>query len=165
MLWLESVPGQTVALWLVTLALAGWFSSLKTSTSSLVILSFIGTAGHELAHLIVGVLLGAKPTKVTLFPRKIGPKRWELGSVTFNNMRWWNRAPTALAPMLLAPCSMAFLHYVTSNELTANNLGLVSLQVLLCSMALQGSWPSITDFMQALPCLLLITLIGGSFFL
>ena len=157
--WLEVVPSQTLALWVVTLALAVWLGSLKTSTSSLVLLSFIGTTCHEAAHFIVGLLLGAHPTKVSLFPKKIDAKRWMLGSVTFKNMRWWNRAPTALAPMLLAPSSMAFLHFVTSPDLTSTNFGSVAFQIAMCAMTLQGSWPSTTDFLQALPCLILIALI------
>lgn len=157
--WLEVVPDQTLALWGVAAALALWLGSLKSSTSALILLSFIGTACHEAAHFIVGWVLGAHPTKVSLFPRKIDAKRWELGSVTFKNMRWWNKAPTALAPMLLAPGSMAFLHFITSPELNSSNFGSVAFQIAMCSMALQSSWPSTTDFLHALPCLIFIALI------
>ena len=55
--WIEAVPGQTFALWSVTAALALWLGSLKTSTSALILLSFIGTACHEAAHFVVGFLL------------------------------------------------------------------------------------------------------------
>jgi hypothetical protein len=40
------------------------------------------------------------PTNISLFPRRKG-KVWELGSVTFSNLRWYNAAPAALAPFLI----------------------------------------------------------------
>jgi hypothetical protein len=59
-----------------------------------------GTACHELAHFIVGLFVGARPTALSLWPRRVGP-HWRLGSVTLTRVRWWNAAPAALAPLLI----------------------------------------------------------------
>lgn len=61
---------------------------------------FPGTFLHELAHLLVGLVLNAKPVNVSLFPRKEGDKII-LGSVGFRNVTWYNAFPTAMAPFLL----------------------------------------------------------------
>jgi hypothetical protein len=59
-----------------------------------------GTLCHELAHFSVGLLTGAAPTGLTIIPRRTG-RSWELGSVTFASLRWYNAAPAALAPFLV----------------------------------------------------------------
>jgi len=73
-----------------------------------------GTLCHELAHFSVGLLTNAEPVGMSVLPRRI--KRpgkghnWELGSVTFANLRWYNAAPAALAPLLvlLVPLGVAW---------------------------------------------------------
>jgi hypothetical protein len=59
-----------------------------------------GTICHELAHYCVGLVTGAKPTSLTIIPRRVG-RNWELGSVTLTRVRWYNAAPAALAPFLI----------------------------------------------------------------
>jgi len=59
-----------------------------------------GTICHELAHFCIGLLTGARPTSLTVIPRRVG-RHWELGSVTLTRVRWYNAAPAALAPVLI----------------------------------------------------------------
>ncbi len=68
-----------------------------------------GTICHELAHFLVGFLTGAKPTSLSVIPRRTG-RSWELGSVTLSRVRWYNAAPAALAPflILLIPVAVAW---------------------------------------------------------
>ena len=68
-----------------------------------------GTICHELAHFLVGLLLGARPASFTVIPRRKG-RHWELGSVTLTRIRWYNAAPVALAPflILLLPFAVAW---------------------------------------------------------
>lgn len=68
-----------------------------------------GTLCHELAHFSVGLLTNAEPVGMSVLPRRIkrtkgskaGGHNWELGSVSFANLRWYNAAPAALAPLLV----------------------------------------------------------------
>ncbi len=60
-----------------------------------------GTLLHELAHLIVGWLGGARPVGFTVWPRAAGFGTYVLGSVTFERLGSWNTVPSALAPLLL----------------------------------------------------------------
>ena len=85
------VPSLALAflLWMVTRAHPVFF-----------LFSAVGTLCHELAHFAVGLLLGAEPVGFTIVPRRKG-RTWELGSVTFSNLRWYNAAPAALAPFLV----------------------------------------------------------------
>lgn len=64
------------------------------------LLTLAGTFCHELAHLFMGLITAAHPASMNLIPRRTG-RGWELGSVTFRNLRWYNAAPTALAPLLI----------------------------------------------------------------
>lgn len=94
------VPSLALAflLWMVTRAHPVFF-----------LFSAVGTLCHELAHFGVGLLLGAEPVGFTIVPRRKG-RTWELGSVTFANLRWYNAAPAALAPflVLLVPFAVAW---------------------------------------------------------
>lgn len=60
-----------------------------------------GTICHELAHFCVGMLTGARPAAFTVIPRRVG-NGWQLGSVSLTRVRWYNAAPAALAPFLVA---------------------------------------------------------------
>jgi len=68
--------------------------------SGFFVLTAAGTLCHELAHFGVGLLTNAEPVGLNLIPRRKG-KVWELGFVTFANLRWYNAAPAALAPLLV----------------------------------------------------------------
>lgn len=68
--------------------------------------SLPGTIAHEAAHLVVGMFLGANPSRVSLWPKRAG-KYWQLGSVTFNDVNLLNGAFVTMAPLLLLPLSYA----------------------------------------------------------
>ena len=90
-----------ILLYLVpSMALAFLFWMLAGRHPAFFLLTAPGTLCHELAHFGVGLLTNAEPTNISLFPRRKG-KVWELGSVTFANLRWYNAAPAALAPLLI----------------------------------------------------------------
>jgi hypothetical protein len=61
-----------------------------------------GTILHELTHLIMGFLLGARPAKFSIVPRR-KDGGLVLGHVLFARLRWWNAAPVCMAPLLLLP--------------------------------------------------------------
>jgi hypothetical protein len=65
-----------------------------------------GTICHELAHFCVGVLTGARPAGFSVMPRRVG-QSWQLGSVSLTRVRWYNAAPVALAPFLVAAVPLA----------------------------------------------------------
>lgn len=69
-----------------------------------------GTLAHELAHFFVGFALNAGPSGFSVFPRKNG-QIWELGSVKFSNIRWYNGLFVGLAPLLLLPAGIWVAHY------------------------------------------------------
>jgi hypothetical protein len=71
-----------------------------------------GTICHELAHFAVGLVTGARPSSLTIIPRRVGPN-WELGSVTLLRVRWYNAAPAALAPFLIIVLPFLVAHWRT----------------------------------------------------
>lgn len=71
-----------------------------------------GTICHEMAHYCVGLLTGARPTSLTIIPRRVG-RNWELGSVTLTRVRWYNAAPAALAPFLIIALPFLVAHWRT----------------------------------------------------
>ena len=68
-----------------------------------------GTVCHELAHFVAGLLTGARPATFTVIPRRVG-QGWELGSVRLTRVRWYNAAPSALAPfaVVIVPLLVAW---------------------------------------------------------
>jgi len=64
------------------------------------VVNLIGTFFHELAHLIISMLLNGKPTKVSLFPKKT-EDGYTLGYVLNTNITWYNALPIAFAPLSL----------------------------------------------------------------
>lgn len=76
----------------------------KARASGIFVLALWNLAGvllHESAHLAAGILFRARPTGVTLIPRRDG-NRWLLGSVRFARITAVNAVPVALAPLALA---------------------------------------------------------------
>lgn len=60
-----------------------------------------GTICHELAHFFVGLVTYARPAGFSVMPRRVA-YGWQLGSVSLTRVRWYNAAPAALAPFLVA---------------------------------------------------------------
>jgi len=134
-----------------SLALAAAIRVLSLRYAIFLLLQLPGTLCHELAHFIVGLLTFAQPASLSIIPR-----RGQLGEVKLANARWYNAAPTALAPLLLVliPWWIAMLRTRGAWHFTALDAGLAFLiapQFIAC-------WPSATDWKLALrswPLLLL----------
>ncbi|MES2205855.1 MAG: hypothetical protein V4525_03540 [Pseudomonadota bacterium] len=118
------------------------------------LLMLTGTIAHEAMHYAVGFLLFAKPSSFSVLPRRAG-RHWILGEVTFARLRWWNKLPVSLAPLLLVPLSWQLLclalHY-ESYEWQSLVLK------FLCVQWLIASWPSPRDFYHAL---MAVIVMGG----
>jgi hypothetical protein len=69
-----------------------------------------GTICHELCHWIVGGLLNGRPVHFTVLPRREG-RGFVLGSVAFENLRWYNAFFIGLAPVLLLPTAYAIVRW------------------------------------------------------
>lgn len=65
-----------------------------------------GVILHELMHLLAGLLFRARPSTISLLPRRVGDG-WRLGSVSFTGINPFNAVPVALAPLGLG--AVAFL--------------------------------------------------------
>ncbi len=110
------------------------------------IFSAAGTLCHELAHFSVGLLLGAEPVGFSIMPRRRG-RTWELGSVTFANLRWYNAAPAALAPFLVLLLPLAAAWWRTRGDWRFGPVDL-ALTLLLAPQFL-SFWPSPVDWKLA----------------
>lgn len=138
----------------LALAFLIWF--LSRAHPVFFLFTAAGTLCHELAHFSVGLLAGAEPTGLTVIPRRTG-RSWELGSVTFANLRWYNAAPAALAPLLVILLPFAVAAWRTRPGWHFAPLDL-ALAFLLAPQFL-SFWPSPVDWRLAArswPWLLLI---------
>jgi hypothetical protein len=111
------------------------------------LLTLAGTICHELAHLGVGLLTGARPRSFTVIPRRT-EGGWELGSVVLTRLTWYNAAPSALAPFLLLTLPLLVAAWRTGPDWRFHWLDLalafaVAPQFLSC-------WPSGADWRIAL---------------
>ena len=111
-----------------------------------------GTLCHELAHFLVGLLTNAQPVGLSVMPRWIGrgkrgtgKRYWELGSVTFANLRWYNAAPAALAPLLVLAIPLAVAWWRVQSRYGPVDLALA----LLLAPQLLSFWPSFVDWRLA----------------
>lgn len=128
--------------------------SLHPTTFALV--AWVGTLMHELAHALVGAVLGARPASMTLWPKSLGNGQWQLGGVSFTNLKWWSAPWTAMAPMLLAPLSLFLAYTWAYPDWAAGNFTSAMPALYICATILQASWPSSTDFEVAFPGLVVI---------
>ena len=120
-----------------------------------------GTICHELAHYAVGLLTGARPTSLTIIPRRVG-RNWELGSVTLTRVRWYNAAPAALAPFLIIALPFLVARWRTVPGWTFHPADL-AIAFALAPQFL-SFWPSAVDWRIALrswPYLLIIAGAGA----
>jgi hypothetical protein len=120
-----------------------------------------GTLCHELAHYAVGLLSGAGPRALSVIPRKHG-HTWQLGSVTLTRLRWYNAAPTALAPLLILALPVLVARWRTAPGWTFQP-GDVAIAFVLAPQFL-SFWPSAADWRIALrswPYLLVIAAVAA----
>ena len=118
--------------------------------------STAGTLCHELAHFSVGLLTNAEPVGMSIIPRRIKKPRgggsgkahnWELGSVSFANLRWYNAAPSALAPLLVLAVPLGVAWWRTRQEWRFEPIDL-ALAFFLAPQFL-SFWPSPVDWRLA----------------
>jgi hypothetical protein len=94
--------GATVAGLMVLLRLGRQFGAV------FLLITFPITLAHELTHLVLGFLTGGQPSGLRIFPRR-SARGYILGSVTCNNVRWYNGLFIGFAPLLLLPLAFAVL--------------------------------------------------------
>lgn len=102
-----------------------------------------GTICHELAHFFVGLVTYARPEAFSVMPRRMA-NGWQLGSVSLTRVRWYNAAPAALAPFLVAGVPLLVAIWRTRPGWQFEGIDLllafaVAPQFLAC-------WPSAADW-------------------
>jgi len=71
-----------------------------------------GTLAHECCHLVLGLLLNGEPAGFNLLPQRGRDGRgWEMGSVSFRNLTWYNAFFIGMAPLLLLPAAYALVRW------------------------------------------------------
>jgi hypothetical protein len=95
--------GALVALLLV-------FHRLRRMFWLFFVLVLPGTLAHELSHLLLGLALGGRPAGFSLLPRR-KEGGWELGSVSFARITWYNAFFIGMAPLLLLPAAYALARW------------------------------------------------------
>jgi len=158
--WLNTLSASEITALASLLALTVALKRASFGVGAYALIAWPGTVCHELAHALVGFLLRAQPCNMTLYPKNLGGGRWQLGAVSFRNIRWWNAPWTAMAPLLLAPLSLWLTLTFVSPAWARGQLLSSLLGLMLCSVILQASWPSSTDFKVALPGLVILGLLA-----
>jgi hypothetical protein len=139
--------GDLLLYLLPSLLLALVIRALSARHPFFLLFRLAGTLCHELAHLVVGWLTLARPAAFTIIPRRV-ERGWELGSVRLTRVRWYNAAPSALAPFMVALLPFMVAAWRTRDGLHFHwlDVGLafaVAPQFLAC-------WPSTVDWKIAL---------------
>jgi hypothetical protein len=103
------------AQWLFLAALVGMlglFHWMRRIFPVFAILVLPGTLAHECCHLVLGLLLRGEPAGFNLLPRR-GPdgRGWEMGSVSFRNLTWYNAFFIGMAPLLMLPAAYALVRW------------------------------------------------------
>jgi len=153
-------PGLlAITLYLVPVAALAWLLRMAVGVHPFFFLFTVaGTLCHELAHFFAGLVTNARPVGLTVVPRWIGRGKrgsgaghWELGSVTFANLRWYNAAPAALAPLLVLAVPLAVAWWRTRAMTTgAVPYGVTDLALaFLLAPQLLSFWPSPVDWRLA----------------
>jgi hypothetical protein len=119
-----------------------------------------GTICHELAHFCAGLLTLARPSSFSVIPRRTG-REWTLGSVEFANLRWYNAAPTALAPFLILaiPVIVAAVRVAHPWSFTWADLAIA----FLLAPQFLSFWPSRQDWALSTASWPYLVLAGGGF--
>lgn len=132
---LPSIAGAAV---LQRLARGGALSALLCLPS---------TIAHEFLHFAVGHLVWGRPAKFSVWPHRAPGGVYVYGMVGFENVRWWNAAPAALAPLLALPIAVAAAWW---RGRTSISLGAWDMAIWFGNaQLLAGSWPSATDWRLA----------------
>lgn len=81
-------------------------ASKRGGIAAIFVWNLVGVALHELAHLLVGILLCAKPSGFSLIPHRQGDSV-QLGSVSFRGLNAFNSLPVGLAPLGLIAIALS----------------------------------------------------------
>ncbi|WP_019142928.1 hypothetical protein [Noviherbaspirillum massiliense] len=121
-----------------------------------------GTICHELAHFCAGLITRAEPVSFSVIPRR-SAREWMLGSVEFANLRWYNAAPTALAPfaILAIPFIVAAWRVRQPWSFTWVDLGIA----FLLAPQFLSFWPSRQDWVLSIASWPYLLIIGGGYWL
>lgn len=114
--------------------------------AALVLLQLPSTFAHELAHWLVALVLGCRPSGFSLIPKRTSETSWQFGSVTFRP-GMFSAGFVALAPMLvLGPTSywILWLRPASHDLLTEALAGLAG------GLTAWAALPSSTDLFIAL---------------
>lgn len=100
-----------------------------------------GTVVHEVMHTLMGIVLQANPSNFSVMPQKSIPGVPRvIGSVSFNNMHWFNTAPIALAPLFIIPVVVMYAQHLHFSQTWQS----MTIAFLLANV-LSQSIPSPTD--------------------
>jgi hypothetical protein len=115
-----------------------------------------------MTHYCAGLLTLARPRSFSVMPRRTGPE-WTLGSVGFENLRWYNAAPTALAPFLILaiPVIVAAVRVAHPWSFAWADLAIA----FLLAPQFLSFWPSRQDWVLSLGSWPYLVLAGGGYWL
>jgi hypothetical protein len=130
-----------------SLVLAGVLHFVGRRHDFVILFYLAGTLCHELAHFGVGLLTLARPRSFSVVPRRKG-NEWLLGEVEFANLRWYNAAPTALAPVLILAIPLAVALWRVAMPWSFHWTD-AAIALLLAPQFL-SFWPSRQDWLLAL---------------
>jgi hypothetical protein len=133
---------------LPSLVLALFIRALSGRFIIFTFLTLAGTLCHELAHYIVGLLTNAHPSSMRIIPKRIDRHHYQMGAVTFSNLRWYNAAITALAPIMILAIPLVFANWRVRHA-SGFTWGDGAMMFFLAPQFL-CFWPSRTDWMLAL---------------
>ncbi len=138
---LELLFNDTMLILLIVLGIL-----LRTQSNHPVfwLMAWPGTAFHELSHYVVGFLLGARPTQISILPSTGSSGNQVHGYVEFDNLSWYNALPTALAPLLGFIAAMMLATKLTW-AMTWTNVALW----WVCVAMISQCWPSNADWKVA----------------
>lgn len=134
--------------------------SLRRTMWRVALLALPGTIAHELTHLIVGLVLRARPHGFSVWPRAQG-NGWRLGSVSFQRIGLLNGAWIALSPLLLLPVAWLCLTRILLPLWAAGQWGWWLLAGYLTATAVFAALPSLQDIKVGARSLLLYAAIAG----
>lgn len=119
------------------------FKFLKKSYFFFSFFSLFSTIMHEAMHFLVSLFMNGQPSKFSVLPRKT-ENGYILGYVESRNVTWYNGFFIGLAPFLLLPLAYLFL----KNDLIyEKDLIFILLKSYIVASLIEGSIPSITDFL------------------
>jgi hypothetical protein len=133
---------------------------IKALSGRLIVFTFLTLAGtlcHEIAHYVIGFLTNARPTSINIIPKRIDRHHYQMGAVTFSNLRWYNAVFTALAPIIILAIPLFYAEWHV-NHSSGFGWEDAAMMFILAPQFL-CFWPSRTDWVLALrswPYLLLL---------